>query len=170
MSTRIIGVAIAIPPPWDTQLIEARRLAGDPEANLVPPHITLLPPTEVPVEADEEITRHLHSVAQNHAPFSLHLRGTGTFRPITNVVFIAVANGISQCELLQQSVRSGPLHRDIPFPYHPHVTVAHDVSTMDMDNAYQQYAQFEAQFQVDSFTMYEHSGAWRPILNCLLAT
>src|SRR4030081_1096212 len=96
---RTIGVAVGIPEPWGSQLDEHRAASGDPLAALIPAHLTLLGPTEVDaapaVSAKSE--GHLASVAASHAPFALHLRGTGTFRPVTQVVFVAVAAGITEC-------------------------------------------------------------------------
>lgn len=164
MVTRTIGVAIAIPEPWATQLVYARRNCGDHAADLVPPHVTLLPPTPVASQSESAIAEHLRIGAAMHKPFWLHLRGTGTFRPVTDVVFVAVASGISECELIQRSVCSGPLSVEPRFPYHPHVTIAHDVSVAAMDAVYEQMAGFDARFQVDHFTLYEHGadGQWRP--------
>ena len=42
----------------------------------------------------------------------MRLRGTGTFRPVSPVVFVNVAEGISRCELLADAVRRGPLEID----------------------------------------------------------
>ena len=42
-----IGVAIAIPEPWATELQDYRLGIGDPTADGVPSHITLIPPLEV---------------------------------------------------------------------------------------------------------------------------
>ena len=42
----------------------------------------------------------------------MHLRGTGTFRPITEVVFVALAVGISECELLAEAIAAA--ERDQP--------------------------------------------------------
>ena len=58
-------------------------------------------------------------------PFRVHLRGTGTFQPISPVVFVGVVQGISQCEVLAAEVLRGPLAIDRAFPFHPHVTIAH---------------------------------------------
>ena len=44
---RTVGVSIAVPEPYFSQLREMRRAAGDPQADAVPPHVTLIPPTEV---------------------------------------------------------------------------------------------------------------------------
>ena len=42
---RTVGVSIAVPEPYFSQLREMRRAAGDPQADAVPPHVTLMPPT-----------------------------------------------------------------------------------------------------------------------------
>ncbi len=67
----------------------------------------------------------------------MHLRGTGTFRPVSPVVFVTVAEGISGCEQLASSVRRGPLAADLQFPYHPHVTVAHHLDDDTLDRAFE---------------------------------
>src|SRR5262245_22242681 len=122
MST--IGVAIAIPEPWAAELQQHRASFGDPQAGAIPTHITLVPPTEVGDDLPD-VEKHLATIASDHQPFRLRLRGTATFRPVSPVVFIVVTEGISACEMLAASARSGPLAQDLTFPYHPHVTVAH---------------------------------------------
>lgn len=161
---RTIGVAIGVPEPWGSYLDQRRAKAGDPMAEFIPAHVTLLGPTEIAIGQTGQIEAHLADVAVRHAPFQLHLRGTGTFRPITDVVFVAVAAGISECEQLAASVRSGPLDRELHYPYHPHVTVAHDVSDAALDAAFEDLAPFSAKFPVTHFTLYEHGtdGRWRP--------
>jgi 2'-5' RNA ligase len=163
---RTIGVAVGIPEPWGSQLDAHRAAAGDPMARFIPAHLTLLGPTEVGDDPDvsTKVEEHLASIGTAHRPFQLHLRGTGTFRPITQVVFVAVAAGISECELLADAVRSGPLERELRYPYHPHVTVAHDVPAESLDSVFDELAGFEARFPIDGFTLYEHGadGHWRP--------
>ena len=100
-----IGVAIDLPDPWGSELTAARLAAGDPAAAHVPAHVTLLGPTEVAAADLPAIDRHLAAVARRHTAFTVRLRGTGTFRPVTQVVFVAVAAGISECEQLHQAVR-----------------------------------------------------------------
>lgn len=159
-----IGVAIDIPPPWGAALTLRRLAAGDEIATQVPAHLTLLGPTEVDSERLPEIERHLAAVAAAHPPFPLHLRGTGTFRPLTQVVFVTVAAGISECERLAAEICSAPvLRREQRFPYHPHVTVAQDVPTEALNAVYEDLAGFAARFTVDGFTLFEHQadGWWR---------
>ncbi len=160
-----IGVAIGIPQPWGAQIDAARERSGDPLAALIPSHVTLLGPTDVPADMLPEIEKHLTEVAGTHHAFAMHLRGTGTFRPVTDVVFVAVALGISDCELLAGAVRSGPLARDLNFPYHPHITVAHDIEPAGLDAAFEDMAGYSAHFDIDHFTSYVHGddGRWRPV-------
>jgi 2'-5' RNA ligase len=163
---RTIGVAVGIPEPWGSQLDEHRGASGDPLAAYIPSHLTLLGPTEVDAVpgVGSKIEEHLAAVAAAHRPYQLHLRGTGTFRPVTQVVFVAVAAGISECEMLAADIRSGPLYRELKYPYHPHVTVAHDVPPDALDAVFDGLATFEARFPVDGFTLYEHGadGQWAP--------
>jgi 2'-5' RNA ligase len=158
-----IGIAVDIPEPWGSLLTRRRLEAGDP--NAVPAHVTLLGPTEIPVAALPAVERHLARVAAAHLPFGLHLRGTGTFRPVTQVVFVTVAAGISECELLAAAINAAPqLRRELRFPYHPHVTIAHDVAPEALDKAYEDLADFSAMFEVDHFTLFSHSeqARWQP--------
>lgn len=163
---RTIGVAVGIPEPWGSQLDGHRAAAGDPMAVFVPAHLTLLGPTVVDASPGSaaKIDSHLTGVAASHRPFHVHLRGTGTFRPVTQVVFVAVAAGISECERLAGAIRSGPLARELRFPYHPHVTVAQDVPEPALDGVFDDLAGFEARFPIDAFTLYEHGtdGHWHP--------
>lgn len=165
MSTTRIGVAIDVPQPWGAKLTRARAAAGDPQAAYTPAHVTLLGPTEVASDALPAIEKHLEAVASAQPPFTIHLRGTGTFRPITEVVFVALSVGISECELLAEAIAaSGDVNRDVRFPYHPHVTVAQDVPPDALDAVFDELAGFSARFPVTAFTLFSHGGEgpWRP--------
>jgi 2'-5' RNA ligase len=158
-----IGVAIEVPAPFGPQLQAARAGFGDPLAPYIPPHITLVGPTEVPDL--EPVVDHLRAVARSHAPFTVHLRGTGTFRPVSAVVFVQVAVGIAECEQLERAVRAGPLDQITRFNYHPHVTVAHDLPDDAMDRAFDELADYRAGFLVSSMHVYAlgDDEVWRPV-------
>jgi 2'-5' RNA ligase len=164
-ATVTVGVAISIPPPWAEVLDAVRASSGDPLAAFIPAHLTVLGPTEIDAERIEDVEALLARVSAEHTAFEIHLRGTGTFRPVTEVVFVAVAAGISECERLAADIRTGPLERELHYPYHPHVTVAHDVPTEALDRVYAELGGFEARFVADHFTLYVHGadGRWRPL-------
>jgi len=161
-ATEVVGVAVAIPEPHATVLSKWRREVGDPAADLVYPHVTLLPPTPVPADRMPDVEAHLAAAAADHRPFVMHLAGTGTFRPTSPVVFIHVATGVSDCELLEQAIRRGPLERELAFPYHPHVTVAQDIPDAALDEAYEGLSGFVARFPVERFALFsrEADGTW----------
>ena len=163
--TTRIGVAIDVPEPWGSALTRRRAQAGDPQAAYTPAHVTLLGPTEVPTALLPAVEKHLDTVACGQPPFSIHLRGTGTFRPITEVVFVNLAAGISECQLLAASIAAADgVHRNSRFPYHPHVTVAQDVPAPALDAVFSDLAGFSACFDVTGFTLFSHGGEgpWRP--------
>ena len=152
----MLGVAIAVPEPYGSQLQEVRERLGDTFAAGIPTHVTLLPPTTVDGDLLDEIEAHLASVAAAAPSFTIHLHGTATFRPVSPVVFVSLAEGIADCERLENAVRSGVLWRALHFNYHPHVTVAHEVPDDALDAALVELADYDVTFTVDRFTLYEH--------------
>lgn len=158
-----IGVALAVPEPYAQALASARAATGDPLAHAIPPHVTLVGPTVIEPDQLVEVVAHLHDVAATHRPFTLHLRGTGTFRPVSRVVFVDVVEGIAECEQLERTLRSGVLAQSLRFNYHPHVTVAHEVDDEAMDRVFDELAEFDVAFEVDGLQVFEHGddGVWR---------
>ncbi|WP_028047425.1 2'-5' RNA ligase family protein [Cellulomonas sp. URHE0023] len=160
-----IGVAITVPEPYGSVLQAARARFGDPWADFIPPHVTLLGPTVIDSEAIGAVDEHLAAVAATHVPFVVRLRGTATFRPVSPVVFVQLVEGVDGCAALERSVRSHVLDQEVRFDYHPHVTVAHEVPDEQLDSAAADLAGFDAAFLVDSFHSYAHGddGVWRPV-------
>jgi 2'-5' RNA ligase len=161
----IHGVAVTVPQPWGDELQRSRESFGDPAASAIPPHVTLLPPTPLPDECVEGFTEHLTAVCALAQPFEMVLAGTGTFRPVSPVVFVQVSRGISACERLERAVRSGPVERTLEFPYHPHVTIAHHLDDEALDRAFEGLADFRCAFPVSTVELYHHDddGVWRVV-------
>jgi len=165
MTTSVtIGIAIPVPEPYGSQLRKMRAGFGDPMAETVPSHVTLLPPIEYEVGELEKVYAALERASVSIPPFPMRLRGTGTFRPVSPVVFIAVSQGISYTEMLAKSVRRALDAPEPNFPFHPHVTVAHNLDDASLDRAYDELSTFECQFSVDEFALYHHDDAagWVP--------
>jgi 2'-5' RNA ligase len=145
--------------------LQDHRLAlGDDSAAQIPTHITLLPPYEAEHAEVDAVTTYLGGVARIMPPFRIHLRGTGTFRPVSPVVFVNVVEGIAQCEQLADAVRRGPLVTEFRFPYHPHVTVAHDLDEDALERAFVELGDFDCVFEVGEFWLYLHDEetGWMP--------
>ncbi|MHA7218459.1 2'-5' RNA ligase family protein [Arthrobacter sp. MDT1-48-3] len=156
-----VGITIPIPEPLAGALESWRASFGDPMAAVVPPHITLI--TTTPASDWDATIDHVRAVARAQRPFEVRLRSTGSFRPVSPVVFLKLVEGFDECVELHARLQTGPLERDLDFPFHPHVTVAHDVSEAGMDAAVEELHAFEASFEVRSMGLYEHvpSGLWK---------
>ena len=167
MGTVTIGVSIAVPEPHGSQLQQLRAGFGDAAAHGIPTHVTLLPPTEVDGGDLAAVEAHLGEVAASGRPFPMRLSGTGTFRPLSPVVYVRVVEGAEACTWLQKQVRdaSGPVPRELQFPYHPHVTVAHGIDDEAMDRAFEELADYEADWPCTGFALYEQGadGVWRKL-------
>ncbi len=160
-----IGVALAIPEPCGSLVREARERLGDPQARAIPTHITLLPPALVSPTMLEGIDAHLRDVASRVHPFAISLHGSGSFRPISPVVFLVVNEGIASCEELERAVRTGPLLRRRHFPYHPHVTLVQQIAEERMDRAFEEFAEYRFSFEARGFTLYQQDErqVWHPV-------
>ena len=158
-----VGILLVIPEPFGGELQVRRAAYGDPAVSGVPAHVTLLPPTEVGPDELPGIEDHLATVAAGHRPFRMRLRGTGSFRPVSQVVFIQVTEGTKDCVALESQVRAGALARDLQFPYHPHVTLAHDLDETTLDSAYREFADYDAGFDLAGFGLYQQQqdGKWK---------
>jgi 2'-5' RNA ligase len=156
-----VGVVIDLPEPHASVIRGWRGRSGDVMGAVIPPHVTLLPPTSVRRAALDAAVAHLHEVATEVEPFSMQLGGTDSFRPTSQVVFVRVVNGMVECKQLESAIRQGPLERPREFPYHPHVTVAHDVEPAALDAAYDGLSEFVARFRVTEFALFtRENGVW----------
>lgn len=158
----VIGVSFDLPDDVGEQVRAARHRADDPLAGVVRPHVTLLPPTSVPVRALPRVTDHLSRVFSRTAPFPVTLRGTASFRPVSPVVFLVVAEGARRCSTVAAEVRSGPVAVSLAFPYHPHVTLAQNVTDAALDAVAEEFAQVERRFMVACARMdvQREDGTW----------
>ncbi|MEV7397301.1 2'-5' RNA ligase family protein [Aeromicrobium sp. NPDC092404] len=164
MSRRTIGIAIPVPEPYGSRLRTMRASFGDPMAETVPSHVTLIPPLDYDVEQLDEVYAALERASVSIPPFAMRLRGTGTFRPVSPVVFVAVSQGISYTEMLAKALRRALDAPEPDFPFHPHVTIAHNLDDAGLDRAYDELSSFECQFSVDEFALYHHDDTvgWVP--------
>jgi 2'-5' RNA ligase len=156
-----VGVILGFPPDIAAELQRWRASFGDPLADVVPAHITLV--TTTPTHDWQATLDHVREVARGQSPFMVTIAGTGSFRPVSPVVFITVEEGFEQCVELHEKLQRGPLARELPFAYHPHVTIAHDVAPEALDDAETVLKGYRASFPVVSMGLYEHDadGIWQ---------
>lgn len=149
----LLGIVILLPDPLAGRVHEVRSALGDPVP--MPTHITLVPPTPVDPSRLTAVAAHLGAVAADEEPFEVRLQGTASFRPVTDVTYLRVVEGGDACDRLQRRTRSGPLSSvELRYPYHPHVTVAHDVPPAALDRAERELAGVDEAFTVDRFVLF----------------
>lgn len=154
-----LGVIISLPPELAAELSARRAFYAGPDAAVVPPHITLV--SGKASHSWEEAAAHVRRVAAAGEPFVLSLRGTGTFEPVSPVVYVNVAAGARACTTLHGELVAGPLEHLPEFDFHPHLTIAHDLDDDAMARAKTEMAGFEAEFQVNSIGLFDYvSGGW----------
>ncbi|WP_334171316.1 2'-5' RNA ligase family protein [Sinomonas sp.] len=159
--TPLVGVILGFPDDIAAELRKWRASFGDPVADVIPAHITLVTTTEA--EDWDAAVSHVRKVAARQSPFRVTLCGTGSFRPVSEVVYLEVTEGFEECVRLHAELQRGPLERELPFPYHPHVTVAHDVDAERLDEAEAALKNYSTSFTVASMGLYEHDadGFWQ---------
>ncbi|WP_427016631.1 2'-5' RNA ligase family protein [Pseudarthrobacter sp. P1] len=159
--TVCVGVVVALEEPLASEITAWRLSFGDAMAAVIPAHITLV--TTTPADGWDDTTEHVRAVARTQRPFTVTLRGTESFRPVSPVVYLKVEDGYQECVELHTRLQAGPLARDLPFEFHPHITVAHDISEAGMDLAQRKLKDYRAEFRVTGMGLYEHdsSGVWQ---------
>lgn len=154
------GVVIPLPEPMGQELQDWRSSFGDAQAGTVPAHITLM----IAERGEDwaELASHVREVADRWEPFHVEIRGTGTFRPVTPVVYLRIEGGHDQCVQLHCDLSEHHLESASPFDFHPHVTLAHGTTEEGLDRAQHVLRTYHASFLVDHIDLYEgdEHGAW----------
>ncbi|MDJ0312467.1 2'-5' RNA ligase family protein [Arthrobacter sp. H35-D1] len=154
-----LGVIISLPPELAAELSARRVSYSGPDAAVVPPHITLV--SGRACRSWEDAAAHVRKVAAAAEPFMLSLRGTGTFEPLSPVIYLNVGAGAQACTTLHEQLVTGPLEHLPAFDFHPHLTIAHDLDEHVMSRAKNEMAGFQAEFEVRSVGLFDQvSGGW----------
>ncbi|MEV8181919.1 2'-5' RNA ligase family protein [Specibacter sp. NPDC078692] len=157
--TDSLGVVISLPPSLAEVLGEKRAMYAGPGTAVVAPHITLV--SGRAWESWTAAEEHVRKVAAEFVPFKLSLRGTGTFEPVSPVVFLNVDDGAADCAALHAKLLEGPLEHLLEFSFHPHLTIAHALDADTMARAKAEMVDFEAEFEVTSIGLFDYiEGTW----------
>ena len=89
-------------------------------------HVTILPPRSVAIGA-AAATEAARAVASGFAPFDIVPGDVEIFRT-TNVIHIGIKEGERELREIYRALNQGPLASTEPFPYHPHITLAQDLT------------------------------------------
>jgi 2'-5' RNA ligase len=131
-----LGVVVLVSGRTALEIDGLRRACGDAALGRVPPHVTLVPPVNVSVSRLPEALGLLRRAAAQTEPFELTLGPVTSFSPDTPTLYLAVGGADRDLEALQRlrdSVFEAPLHRELAWPFVPHVTIADDATDERID-------------------------------------
>ncbi len=89
-------------------------------------HVTLLPPRPL-VQTPEAARAHVRATLKGSTPFDVKLGDVEIFAT-SSVVYVALAEGFEMLRSLHEVLNAGAAYFKEPFPYHPHITLAQQIS------------------------------------------
>jgi 2'-5' RNA ligase len=89
-------------------------------------HVTVLPPRPLSCSIDDAWTQMQKSL-QDFQPFRVELGEIQVF-PVTDVIYLSVNTGHPELKKLHHALNMECLHFEEPFCYHPHVTLAQELT------------------------------------------
>ena len=115
-----IGVAITVPEPYGIGAAGRARPVRGPVGGVHPAAHHAAGPDRHRARRDRSRSTSTWRPSRSSTRrSSCTLRGTATFRPVSPVVFVQVAEGVAGCEALEGSVRSGVLAQELRFRLPP---------------------------------------------------
>jgi 2'-5' RNA ligase len=103
-------------------------------------HLTILPPR--PIQgAVADAVRGLAQGLQEFSPVYVELGDVQTFGE-SRVVYVSVTAGHAELEHMHDALNTGAVAFEEPFPYHPHITLAQDVSSEAIESVLERARDF----------------------------
>lgn len=97
-------------------------------------HLTVLPPRPLASGLPEEAWSELNDSLNGFPPFRVELGSIEVFED-TNVIYLSIGAGYRELEQMHTALNQGPLQFAEPYQYHPHVTLAQQLMSNDVDAA-----------------------------------
>ncbi len=125
-------------------------------------HITVLPPRPLANGLPETAWEDLSDAIDDFPAFRVELTSIEIFQG-TNVIYLSVGAGYRELERMHQALNRGPLEFAEPFEYHPHVTLAQELTPeqveMTLARARSRWREFPAShsFMVDRLTFVQNT-------------
>lgn len=157
-----VGVVIEVAEPYADEILQWRMGFGDPYADRMPTHITLLPPCTMSEQQMTRLFADLCSLAEQTEPFEVTLGPVGTFRPTSPVVFLHARDAGDRMLRLEEQVRTVAGSPERRHPFAPHVTVAMAVGDGLLDAAAAALADYRCAWVADAVSLFtrDDRGRW----------
>ena len=135
MARRRFLVALVPPPRLLHQLRGLRAALGGPAVERIVPHVTLVPPFNVPDGGDSQVRRDLRAAVTDAAPIEVVLGPAASFAPANPTLHLAVGGDLAGLGRLRERVRAVAPGRRDRHPFVPHLTLLRDASAAVTDAA-----------------------------------
>ncbi len=173
MTRERLGVALLLPSALAREIIGLRRALGSAHIATQPPHITLVPPVNVPTdEVDRAITIVRSAVTAGIGPMVFKIGPVATFAPVSPVIYLCVGGDVEPLRELRERCLRPPLQRRIDHEYVPHVTL-HEQADEHLNTAAQRalaaYSQMFVATHVDVLRE-DSDHVWRSIAEIPLSS
>ena len=96
-------------------------------------HVTVLPPRPLAYPPDDAWAE-MRLPLQEAAPLLLETTQVEVF-PLTHVIYLAIGKGFNDLKNLHQRLNRSKTYFDEPFQFHPHITLAQDLSEDQVEPA-----------------------------------
>jgi 2'-5' RNA ligase len=109
---------------------ELSEFAGNLRAELTPnhaqlrPHVTILPPRQLTL-SEQATTDCLRNGCRQFAALRIGFEGIENFLPANAAIYLGVRDGARHLRSMHDQLNSGELFFAEPWPYVPHLTLAH---------------------------------------------
>lgn len=147
-----------------------RRALGAASLERIAPHITLVPPVNVPEAEIDAVADLARLAAQRSHPLRLELGGPATFFPVTPVLYLTVGGDVDAVADLRADLSTGPLaapvQREASHTFVPHVTLDQNIAPHRIDGAIESLAHYRTEVTMERVTVLEFqetSRHWTPL-------
>ena len=135
-----------------------------PRLGRIAPHVTLVPPVNVPEEQVGEVLDRCRRAATATSVLHLVLGPPSTFAPVTPLAWLSVGGDVEAVDGLRRRLSVGVLSRPAEHDFVPHVSISGKVDSTRLDAMLAALADFEAVCTIDRLHLLENrelsSGRW----------
>ncbi len=164
---RRLGVVLLLDEPWRSEVQGLRRALQSPSLHTQPPHLTLVPPVNVPENRLGDAVAVLRREAARCRPtLRLTVGPVASFAPVSPVIFLGVeGDDLDELHRLQAGVFRGPLLRSVDYDYVPHVTLHESASEEAISRALAVLSGYRIDVEFDRVHLLEQGPdrVWRPL-------
>jgi len=124
-------------------------------------HVTILPPR--PLQAPpEKAWQHIRDVAYAFDPVDVSLESVEVF-PVSDVIYVTIGDGKDELKRMHAALSTKSLEFQEPFEFHPHITLAQNLTSDQVDElrevAKQRWAEYQGprSFRVETITFVQNT-------------